>query len=37
MIGIGIGIGIGILCRENMSDINVRVKEVKYGSEVGKK
>ena len=28
---------IGIVCRENKSDINVRVNEVKYGSEVDKK
>ena len=27
----------GTVYRENKSDINVRVKEVKYGSEVGKK
>ena len=27
----------GILCRENMSDINVSVREVKSSSKVGKK
>ena len=28
---------IGKVCRENMSDINVRVREVKSSSKVGKK
>ena len=27
----------GIVCRENMADINVRVREVKSSSKVGKK
>ena len=27
----------GIVCRENMADINVHVREVKSSSEVGKK